>query len=103
MLLIGLYPHKCASCGKSFEARREYAYKLHKYKTSDDFVWFCSYKCLRLYEKKNIKPKIRPTPREQEYLDLLSSGLTVTEVARHEGVDEQRVRFVRDKWRGKSA
>ena len=100
MIQVGLYPHKCKMCGKRFEARKEYAYKLHRYKSSDDYDWFCSYKCLRQYERKKRSER-HPTVREQDYLDLLDDGLTIAEIARREGVNEQRVRFVRDKWRGR--
>lgn len=101
MIQVGLYSHRCGECGKGFECRREYAYKIHKYQSSDDFVWFCSYRCLRQYEKTHQKPEKQPTRREQEYLDQLDSGLTIEEIARREGVNPQRVRFVRDKWRDK--
>ena len=100
MVQIGLYPHKCKLCGKKFEARSEYAYKLHRYKSSDDFDWFCSYKCLREYETKHKRKKI-PTGREQEILDLLKQGVNPTEVGKRFGVTYQHVAQVRDKWEGR--
>lgn len=98
MVQIGLYPHKCKECGKKFEARSEYAYKLHRYKSSDDFEWFCSYKCLREYEKTHSRKK-KPTVCEQKYLDLLDTGLTITEVARLKNVNVSFVGRVKHKWR----
>ena len=98
MVQIGLYPHKCGECGKRFEARTEYAYKLHRFKTSDDFIWFCSYKCLREYEKNHSRIK-QPTACEQVYLDLLDTGLTITEVSRLKGVNASFVGRIKHKWR----
>lgn len=98
MIHVGLYPHKCKQCGKKFEARSEYAYKLHKFKTSDDFVWFCSYSCLRAYEEKHKK---KPGERDQKVLDLLDLGITPTEVGNMLGLTCQKVAYIRDKWKGK--
>ena len=102
MVCIGLYPHKCKECGKKFEARSEYAYKLHKYKTSDDFVWFCSYKCLRAYEDKHTRKK-KPNERDQKVLDLIREGISLTEIGRRFGITYGMVAYIRDKWGGKSA
>ena len=47
---IGLFPHKCAVCGKRFEAHVEHVYKTgwkgHK------VTWFCSYRCMREFQKR---------------------------------------------------
>lgn len=102
MKSIGLYPHKCKKCGKKFEARSEYAYKLHKFKTSDEFVWFCSYRCLRAYENTHSKKK-KPSEREQEILNLIAKGINLTDVGRRFGITYQAVAYIRDKWRDKIA
>ena len=102
MVCIGLYPHKCKECGKKFEARSEYAYKLHRYKTSDDYDWFCSYKCLRAYESKHTRKK-KPNERDQQVLDLISEGMSLTEIGRKFGITYGMVAYIRDKWGGKSA
>ena len=85
MVCIGLYPHKCRECGKKFEARTEYAYKLHKYQSSDDCDWFCSYKCLRAYESKHTRKK-KPNERDQKILDMISEGLSLTEIGKRFGI-----------------
>lgn len=102
MVRIGLYPHKCKECSKKFEARSEYAYKLHRFRSSDDYDWFCSYKCLRAFEAKHSKKK-KPSEREQEILDLLKRGINPTEVGKKLGMSYQMVAYIRDKWRDKIA
>ena len=97
MIQVGLFPHKCKECGKKFEARAEYAYKLHKYKTCDEFIWFCSYRCLRAYEGKHSRKK-KPSQRDREILDLLAQGVCPTEIGKRLGMTYQAVAYVRDKW-----
>ena len=50
MGMLGLYPHKCRQCGKEFEGRREYAFKVPKRPGWDKYYYFCSHKCFRAYE-----------------------------------------------------
>ena len=57
MIQIGLYPHKCKNCGKRFEARSEYVYKRDRANKSKEFDWFCSYRCLREAELKEVTKK----------------------------------------------
>lgn len=47
-----LYPHKCHVCGKRFEARPEYVFKIGQYKKKT--MWFCSWKCLQKHRKKGV-------------------------------------------------
>lgn len=54
MIAFDLYPRKCAVCGKRFEGSLGWAYKRSKGKKRG-FVYFCSYKCLRADQKKNIE------------------------------------------------
>ena len=97
MIQIGLYPHKCKQCGKKFEGRSEWVYKLEKQKGSKDYIWFCSHKCIRQYEKDHTKVK-KPSEREQQILDLLKKGYTPTEAAKKLGITYGAVAKVRDKW-----
>ena len=47
-----LIPRKCEKCGKKFEASKDWAYKLPR-RTRSTIPYFCSWKCLREYEKGN--------------------------------------------------
>ena len=48
-IAFDLYRHKCKTCGKNFYGSAEWAYKArNKRKTFD---YFCTYKCLRVYQK----------------------------------------------------
>lgn len=93
---MGLHPHVCRQCGKHFECRQEYTYKVHKYGSVVQYHWFCSWKCLREFEINKAK---RPTKREEQFLELLDSGESLAETARKLGVSPTRVMKVRDKWR----
>ena len=92
---VWLFPHKCRVCGKKFECRNEYVYKILDGKS---FAWFCSYRCMREYEKNHEKKK-KPTKRQQEVLDLLEQGYTLTKVGEILGTSYHWVGHVRDKWR----
>lgn len=99
---LGLYPRTCKTCGKKFESKKEYAWKCRQETYSTKTHYFCSYGCMREYEKKVEKKveqkRIGPTKRQEEFLELLNSGLGVVEIARRLGVTERRVRTVRDEW-----
>jgi len=45
---IGLHAHTCAICGKEFEARAEYVYKV-KDPQGRNLIWMCSYSCMTKY------------------------------------------------------
>ena len=44
-----LFPRKCKTCGKRFEAGKEYVYKIGHDKKR--YKWFCSYHCMREFQK----------------------------------------------------
>lgn len=48
-----LYPRKCKVCGKGFESCFDWVYKTRP--TGKRWVWFCSWGCLRKYEKAHPK------------------------------------------------
>lgn len=52
--LLGLHKRKCAECGKDFEARIEYVYKIEDYHTNTKGTthWYCSYTCYRKAQKR---------------------------------------------------
>lgn len=49
MKAFDLYPRRCKQCGKRFESCVEWAYKIEK--STDRYWYFCTWKCLREYEK----------------------------------------------------
>jgi YHS domain-containing protein len=51
---VGLYNRICTQCGKHFEGRSEYAYKVQDKHITDKYYYFCSWKCLRAYEREHI-------------------------------------------------
>lgn len=51
---IGLHAHVCKSCGKTFECRTSYAYKKNVGKHNSTTIWFCSYTCMRSFEKEKL-------------------------------------------------
>ena len=53
MTLFDLHARKCKQCGKKFEARLEYAYKIERVHKST--LWFCSYHCLQDYKQAKEK------------------------------------------------
>lgn len=50
MRMFDLYPRVCKICGKRFESRVNYTYKVEYRKNA--FYYFCSYHCFREYEKR---------------------------------------------------
>lgn len=50
-----LHKRKCKQCGKPFESRMEYAYKMERRKGKKLYYYFCSWHCLRQYENANAK------------------------------------------------
>lgn len=95
---VGLYAHKCKTCGKEFEGRSEWVYKAETSKGKKAYNWFCSHKCIRQYEKEHTKVK-KPTEAQQRILDLLDKGIPPTEAGRMLGITYGAVAKVRDKWR----
>ena len=53
--LLGRWPRKCKECGKKFFANDDYVYK-HK-RGPHDAKWFCSWSCMRKYEKEQEAKK----------------------------------------------
>ena len=47
--LFDLHKRKCKQCGKEFEGRMEYAYKIEKRKGTQRYLYFCSWRCLQKY------------------------------------------------------
>lgn len=92
--IVWLYPHKCKVCGKPFECRSEYAYKINGGK---GFMWFCSYKHMREYEKAHEK-RNAPTQRQQEALDLLAEGYPISKICEMIKASHHWVEHVRDRW-----
>ena len=68
-----LVTHRCKTCRKIFEAHPE-----HRYRREDDnyrAVWFCSYKCMRVWDREfNAKwdAVIEECFKELEFLDAQS-------------------------------
>jgi hypothetical protein len=51
---LGLKEHKCTVCGKKFECKTTYAYRKVNKKGKAN-IYFCSYSCMRKYEKGGLK------------------------------------------------
>ena len=95
MNYIGIYVHKCPICGKKFECRSDYGWKKQLGNKGDKFAWFCSYSCMREFERTKIK---KPTKRQKEIMDTLKSTKNIEETARILGIKRGRVVAVRDQW-----
>ena len=96
MICIGLYHRKCKTCGKEFEARKEYGWKIAPYKSSDFSYYFCSYSCMRAYEV--AKEEKKKTPEVVKVLGLLRAGYNKTEAGRIVGMTYKQVKKIADKW-----
>lgn len=53
--MLGRWPRKCKICGKKFFANDEYAYKIKK--GWKDVKWFCSWSCMRKFEREQEAKK----------------------------------------------
>jgi len=54
---LDLHRRKCNVCGKIFEASNQYVFKTQRTRHRDSFDYYCSYSCLRAYEKEQEKKK----------------------------------------------
>ncbi len=95
---IGLYPRKCKQCGKKFDCRKEYRYKILRYGSEECYDWFCSWKCIQAYRREHTKVK-KPDERDQKILNLLDCGRSLAETGEMMGLSRKVVIRVRDKWR----
>lgn len=95
---MGLFERKCTQCGKTFEARSEWAYRIPKTRSSCAYFWFCQHKCIRAYEREHTKPQERPTKWQEAVLKRLEELHSLAEVAREFGISYKRVSNIRDKW-----
>ena len=96
---LGLHPRKCHKCGKDFECRYEYAFKLSDKKKHAK--WFCSYSCLRSFEKAALMKNRRgskPSYEAQKILRLMAEGVSMSKIAEDLGIRHQRVADIRDRW-----
>lgn len=50
-----LYARKCHQCGKRFESGTEWAYKCDKQKGKKGKYYFCSWRCLRQFDRTRKK------------------------------------------------
>ena len=86
---------KCPVCGKMFWAHdAQWAYK--KYLVSmNGTVWFCSWGCLRRFEKE--KPEIKETGKKmsnrQRVIQCLKDGLNPNEIALLLDISPATVRY----------
>lgn len=82
--------HKCDCCGKGFILRPGWSYKKG---TADNVKLFCSWSCLRRWEK------ARPSKTEQRarLIELLMQGKTPSEIVKTENVDYRSVWYWKHK------
>lgn len=93
---LGLRERTCKICRKTFECRKEYAYKVDVKKGKRYFTYyFCSYKHLREWEKEKEK---KPTPLQKRIIEELERGGSYTEVARKTRMSKTSVEHLYDKW-----
>ena len=94
---LGLHPRKCHVCGKGFECRNDYVF--HRKSKNGDRKWFCSYKCMRAYEREVFyKTRKGPSYDELKVLRLLKNGMSQSQIADEMGIRPQRVSEIRDRW-----
>jgi len=62
---IGGYWHRCPICGKEFHAGADWVYR--KGYEERNKTYYCSWKCLRIFEKKTEEEKTRR--KEQKQMD----------------------------------
>ena len=82
--------HKCDCCGKGFILRPGWSYKKG---TADNVKLFCSWSCLRKWEK------ARPSKAEQRarLIELLMQGKTPSEIVKTENIDYKSVWYWKKK------
>lgn len=51
MRAFDLYQRRCYQCGKRFEGAKEWAYKEERQKRKGRYFYFCSWRCLREFDK----------------------------------------------------
>ena len=80
----------CVKCGKTFEMPcGDWAYKKYK---GRGIQYFCSWKCIREWEKEHEKPARKIDEREK-IIQALSDGLSVKEVSVLLDVDASKVSY----------
>ena len=80
----------CTNCGKEFVTTcGDWAFK--KYKGRGD-QYYCSWKCIRAWEKEHEKPARKIDEREK-IIQALSDGLSVKEVSVLLNVDASKVSY----------
>lgn len=58
----------CKQCGKTFGMPNPsmWTYKKYEYSSYNRTVYFCSWSCIRAYEKGKKKPAVKTRPRKQK-------------------------------------
>ena len=78
----------CKNCGKEFEMPcGDWAFKKYKGRS---ILYFCSWKCIRAWEKVHEVSKI---DQRERIIQALSDGLTVKEVSVLVGADPTKVSY----------
>lgn len=95
---IGLYEHTCKQCGKKFECRAGYAYKIAE-KRGEGYAWFCSYKCIQAYRNQKESSKQRPTIKEKMVLEMLDRNAMLKDIIEMQHISKETVYKIKDKWR----
>lgn len=113
LIRLGFHERECSECGKTFDAKDEYAYKILNGRPQGHAVyhWFCSWHCLQAWRAENDerkrKPKKKQTKRAAEIeplvLMMLSDGIRGVEIARRLDISESWVSKIKIKERKKRA
>lgn len=99
MIQIGMYPRKCRNCGKEFECRKEWGWKIPRNRNNGTYFYFCRYSCMREYEKaKEARKKPKMTPMTMQVLGLLREGYNQSEAGRIVGMTYKQVNRIKEAW-----
>ena len=94
----GLPPEKkCAICGKKFCVRPEYRYTRGVEKAQK---YFCSWHCMREYDKKWVHGGRKPNKAKDDILRLLNEGVEPKDIAEQLKIKLTMVYYYKDQYGG---
>ena len=67
--ILGLTERTCKICGKKFEAAPEYVYKRKQGQGRE--IYFCSYTCMRTYDKRTVSRKYSKSGSSPDAVNLI--------------------------------
>lgn len=92
LIRLGFHERECSECGKTFDAKDEYVYKILSGRPNGHaaYRWFCSWHCIQQWRAEHDppprKPRKKQTKRAEEVVPLvllmLQQGFKGTEIAK---------------------